>query len=389
MVLDHEYPADIRVGKEIQTLLRAGHKVDLACLTIEKRITIEQINNHTIYRKKISPILLKTSVGALKFPFYFNFWRAFLKTLIKKNNYDAIHIHDLPLAKVGHELSIKYNLKFVLDTHENWPILLDLSPHTKSLLGRFLSNNKQWLDYETRYTSLADALIVVAEEMKNRMIKNGTVNDNIYVVPNTTDLDIFTKMKNVKPDNNFITLFYSGGINKHRGIEVVIKGLSQMALPNNFRFWIVGSGRNEPSVKKMVSELNLEKYVVFWGWKSQTEVFEFLLKSDIAIIPHLKTEHSDNTSPNKIFHYMLAKKPILASNCNYIQTIINNTKSGLIYENNSPENFIQKLTFMLENTSNWDEMGENGFKAVRNNFNWDNTSKSLINAYKDFDGHNN
>jgi len=383
MVLDHEYPADIRVGKEIQTLLKAGHKVDLACLTIEDRATIEEINNHTIYRKKISPILLKTSVGALKFPFYFNFWRAFLRTLIQSKNYDAIHVHDLPLAKVGHELSIKYNLKFVLDSHENWPILLDLSPHTKSLLGRFLSNNKQWLQYETMYTSLADALIVVAEEMKNRMIKNGTINNNIYVVPNTTELDIFKKMKDVKPDNNFITLFYSGGINKHRGIEVVIKGLSQMDLPNNFRFWIVGSGRNEPFVKKMVSDLNLEKHVVFWGWKSQTEAFKFLLESDIAVIPHLRNEHTDNTSPNKIFHYMLAAKPIISSDCKYLKNIINETNAGITYTNDSNLDFANKLTYMLKRREDWDNYGKNGFKAVVNKYNWEKTSKPLIRLYEE------
>ena len=381
MVLDHEYPDDIRVGKEIQTLLKAGYKVDLACLTVKNRAAIEELNNHIIYRKSISSFLLKTSVGALRFPFYFNFWRSFLKRLIESNDYQSIHIHDLPLAKVGYELSRKYNLKFVLDSHENWPILLDLSPHTKSLLGRFLSNKKQWLLYETKYTSLADALIVVAEEMKNRMINNSTMNANIYVVPNTTDLEIFQQMEYVKPNKKFITLFYSGGINKHRGIEIVIEGLSKMKLPENFRFWIAGSGRNEPYIKKMVTDLKLQKHVTFLGWKPQDEAFKLLLESDITIIPHLKTEHSDNTSPNKIFHYMFAKKPILATNCNYIRNIIEDTNSGLIYENNSPSDFIQKLEFMLKNHSKWDEWGENGYNAILNNYNWENTSKELIKLY--------
>ena len=385
MVLDHEYPDDIRVGKEIQTLIKVGHKVDLACLTTKDRDVVEELNNHTVYRKKISNILLKTSVGALKFPFYFNFWRSFLKKLIESNNYQAIHIHDLPLAKVGYQMSTKYNLKFVLDSHENWPILLDLSSHTKSLLGHFLSNKKQWLLYETKYTSLADALIVVAEEMKNRMTKNGTVSNNIYVVPNTTDLDIFKQMEYVKPNKKFITLFYSGGINKHRGIEIIVEGLSKMNLPENFRFWIVGSGRNEPYIKKMVANLKLQKYVTFWGWRAQTEAFKLLLESDITIIPHLKTEHSDNTSPNKIFHYMFAKKPILATNCNYIQNIVDNTNSGLIYENNSTKDFIQKITFMLKNPSRWDRWGENGFNAVVNDYNWDKTSKTLIELYQNIE----
>ena len=37
MVLDHEYPEDIRVKKEIQTLIKVGHNVDLACITQKNR----------------------------------------------------------------------------------------------------------------------------------------------------------------------------------------------------------------------------------------------------------------------------------------------------------------------------------------------------------------
>lgn len=388
MVLDHEYPEDIRVKKEIQTLLKAGHRVDLACFTQKKRKEIEESEELTIYRSQISSFRLKTSVGALKFPFYYNFWLSFLKGLLERKNYNAIHIHDLPLAKVGYKLSKKFHLKFVLDLHENWPILLDLSPHTKSLLGRLLSSNKQWLKYENKYASLADALVVVADEMKNRLIGKGVINENINVVPNTTELDIFNKMDDIKPDMNYVTLFYSGGINKHRGLEIVIEGLSQIELPENFRFWIVGSGRNEPFIKKMVTDLNFEKFVTFWGWKSQTEVFQLLLRSDITIIPHLKSEHSDNTSPNKIFHYMLAKKPIIASNCNYIKNIIEKERCGIIYENRSSQDFIQKLVFMIKNSDKWQEWGMKGYSAVQEEYNWENTTKPLITLYKNFENDN-
>jgi len=382
MVLDHEYPEDIRIKKEIQTLLKARNQVDLACFTQKKRKKIEEFEEFTIYRSPISNFRLKTSVGALKFPFYFNFWSSFLNKLLQNKKYDAIHIHDLPLAKVGYKLAKKFDLKFVLDLHENWPILLDLSPHTKSVLGRLLSSNKQWLKYENKYASLADALIVVADEMKNRLIGKGVINENINVVPNTTDLYIFNQMDDIKPDMNYVTLFYSGGINKHRGLEIVIEGLSQIKLPENFRFWIIGSGRNEPNIKKMVSDLNLGNYVKFWGWRSQSEVFEILLQSDIAIIPHLKSEHSDNTSPNKIFHYMLAKKPIIASNCNYIKNIIEEERCGIIYENRSPQDFIQKLTFITENFSNWQEWGMNGYTAVQKKYNWNKTAETLIELYR-------
>jgi glycosyltransferase involved in cell wall biosynthesis len=217
MVLEHDYPEDERVTKEINTLKNNGHIVLLACTTSQNQSSHEDTNGIEIFRKRISNFTAKkTSVGALKFPLYFNFWFSYLKNILNEKQIDAIHIHDLPLAKVGYNLSRQYDMKFVLDLHENWPLLLDLSPHTKTIIGRILSSQKQWLKYENKYAALADGLIVVAEEMKQRLLSKGVTNKNIAVVPNTSNVDIFDRFKNFKPDPKYITLYYAGGITQHR-----------------------------------------------------------------------------------------------------------------------------------------------------------------------------
>lgn len=381
MVLEHQYPEDERVTKEIRTLQTSGHNVSLACIT-KGSASYEVYNGIDIYRKSISKLRAKTSVGALKFPFYFNFWVAFIKDILSKKKFDTIHIHDLPLAKVGYSLSRKYNMNFVLDLHENWPVLLDLSPHTKSFLGRILSSQKQWLKYEKKYASLADGLIVVANEMKQRLLSKGVKNEEIAIVPNTSDIDLFEKNKDIEPDPKYITLYYAGGITLHRGLDIVIKGLAKMNLPDNFRFWIIGKGRNEPFLKKLTKELNIEGKVIFLGWRSHEEVLELLFKSNIAVIPHLKNEHTDNTSPNKIFHYMLAKKPVLSSNCNYLENIINETGAGLVYPDRNSKEFANKLAQLISDKNLRTRLGKNGFIGVKEKYNWRNTSKSLIELYE-------
>lgn len=382
MVLEREYPEDERVTKEIDTLQSNGHSVILACFTEKNRTKREKIGEIEIIRKPISAFIKKTSVGALKAPLYFSYWSRFIKDILKSENIDAIHIHDLPLAKVGYKLSKKYNKKFVLDLHENWPVLLELSPHTHTFLGRILSSTRQWLKYEKKYVSYAEGLIVVAEEMRKRLLTKGISNNNIAVVPNTSSVKIFNDFKNISPDSNFITMYYAGGINEHRGLNIVLDGLSKMKLPDNFRFWIIGKGKSEPALKKMVKELRLEKHVIFMGWKTHTEILEMLFKSDIAVIPHLKNEHTDNTSPNKIFHYMLAAKPILSSDCNYLKNLINETKAGLIYSDKNSNEFGRKLIQLINDKNLRMELGKNGLKAAKEKYNWANTSLPLIELYK-------
>lgn len=141
MVLDHEFPSDIRVKKEIKTLQERGFEVHLACFTKIGRILTEELNGIHIHRKPISELLHKTHVGCLKFPIYFNFWRHFLNQLFEKHSFNFIHIHDLPLAKVGYEFGKKYAIPFYLDLHENWPDYVREARHTNTLLGRLLSSN--------------------------------------------------------------------------------------------------------------------------------------------------------------------------------------------------------------------------------------------------------
>ena len=142
MVLESDFPPDIRVENEISALISAGHELHIACYSHNKKFDTPRDLPYTIHKTYISPLVYKASVGALKSGIYFNFWRRFLKGLFLAHSFDAIHIHDLPLAKVGYEFSRKEGIPFTLDLHENWPSLLNISTHTNTFLGKILSSQR-------------------------------------------------------------------------------------------------------------------------------------------------------------------------------------------------------------------------------------------------------
>ena len=107
---------------------------------------IDTYGKAIIHRKKITPFIYKSSVGCLKFPFYFNFWRKYISGLFEKENFDVIHIHDLPLSRIGVEMKKKFNARLVIDLHENWPALIKTAAHTQTFLGKLLSSNRQWIE---------------------------------------------------------------------------------------------------------------------------------------------------------------------------------------------------------------------------------------------------
>lgn len=347
MLLDHEFPPDIRVENEIQALHELGHKVHVACFTKKKRQEKEVKENCTIYRKPISEFIHKTSVGALKFPIYFNFWKNFLNEIFLEEKFDAIHVHDLPLAKIGYEFAKKHNAKFVLDLHENWPALLRVATHTKSMFGKFLSNNKQWEKYEQKYCQLADNVIVVVDEAKKRLMSLDIDSSKITIVSNTLNLKEF-EIPDSSPDPEYLTLLYAGGINKHRGLQYVIKGVKEFKGSNKkLRVWILGNGSYVNKLKELAKEESVDDIVFFEGWKNYKEMQTYFGKSDYCLIPHMKNDHTDSTIPHKIFQYMYAGKPMLVSNCEPLERIIIETNSGLVYKFDSPKDFSNKLTELV------------------------------------------
>ncbi|HDR88168.1 MAG TPA: glycosyltransferase WbuB [Bacteroidetes bacterium] len=379
MVLDREFPPDLRVENEMESLLKKGVEVHLACYTREGKSRDDRWQQARIFRKPISTFFYKSSVGALKFPFYFNFWRSFLDRLCRENQYDAIHVHDLPLARVGYELKTKYGMPLVLDLHENWPALLDIAEHTQGLLGKLLSSARQWRDYEKEYCRKADRVIVVVDEARERLAGLGIDRRKIFVVSNTLNLEHF-RGDYQEPAKDELILFYAGGLNYHRGLQVVIKALSMVKhKPAGLKFWVLGEGRYRKTLEEMVKDLEIKDKVIFFGQKPYTCMLEFLSKCHYALIPHLKSEHTDSTIPHKLFQYLFAGKPVIASDCTPISRIIHEGNCGYIYRDDQPG----KLAEIIDNLDpkRDKDLSTNGKRLVTAKYTWDRDAATLLAIY--------
>jgi glycosyltransferase involved in cell wall biosynthesis len=381
MILERDFPADDRVEKEAVSLIRAGHQIDLICFTMNGTDRKENYKGITVYKKRISNFTYRSSVGALRLPFYFSFWNKALIKHLEIFHYQVLHLHDLPLARLVYGLSRVYNCRYILDLHENYPALLQLSPHTKKLVGRLVHSKQQWEKYEKVNVAQADGLVTVVKEMKDRIKPYATC--EIAVVENTPYIEELKSLDD-QPDPNFITLVYSGGINFHRGLQTVIEGIELSVKANQkIRLFILGGGSYEKVLKRLVILKGLEDHVRFFGWLGSDEMYEKIYKSDIALIPHMKSVQSDNSSPNKLFQYMFCGKPILASNCNSIERVLFETKTGTTYIHDSPGSFKDALLLLISEMP-FNSYKENGRKALEK-YNWEHSVKELIALYNSFD----
>jgi len=154
--------------------------------------------------------------------------------------------------------------------------------------------------------------------------------------------------------------------------------MAEIAQPG-LKCWILGEGSYQKELEHLVSTLGLEGQVIFKGWQPYEKMTEMMMEADYTLIPHLRSDHTDSTIPHKLFQYMYAGKPIIASNCKPIERIVNETKSGYIYTSDQPRE-LAKVLKQLKNR----EPGfyiENGRKWVKEKYNWSVDSKVLLSIY--------
>jgi glycosyltransferase involved in cell wall biosynthesis len=384
MILESEFPPDVRVENEILALTEARHEVHLACFTRKNRAGWEIHGKAVIHRKLVTPFIYKSSVGCLKFPFYFNFWRNFIHGLFAEEKYDIIHIHDLPLSKIGVEIKRKIKTKLVIDLHENWPALLKTATHTNTFFGRLLSSNRQWIDYEKKMLPEADKVITIIEEASERIASLGIDKEKICIVSNTINFENLS-IKTVKKETESFVIFYGGAINIHRGLQVVLRAIKINTEKNlDVNLWIVGDGSYRKSLEELTATLSIESHVRFFGHKPFNEMLEIMTESDVAIIPHLRTDNNDASSPNKLYQYMYLNKPIVSSDCTSLKRIINETHTGYIYKNDSAEELALLIEKLTNDKSLLKNLEGNGRKAVIAKYNWSIDSKRLVELYDQF-----
>jgi glycosyltransferase involved in cell wall biosynthesis len=390
MLLDNQFPPDIRVEKEAKSLLNEGHEVAILSYNYKSSKPEEIVNGSRVFRFPINKQVSKKILGfSLQLPFYRLIWQRAIKKVAKEYTFDVIHIHDLPLCTLIAFIKARYHVPVIADMHENFPFLVAEQPYMNSLFARIFLNKGKWFGKEKEWLARADSIICVAEEMKSRIESVIELPKPIVVVPNTPEID---ELKGSMTNASLISerfsgtynVLYIGGLDSTRGIEILIKA-SEIALKtiSALRIIIVGDGKILPDLIQLTHSLHLENTVFFEGFKPQDEVGSYISISDVCVIPHRKSPQTDNSSPNKLFQYLYFKKPVISSDCNSIEKIIFNEKCGLIFHDISPEELAERIIFLYENPIVRNEMGENGYRAVTEKYNWNMTVAPLLSLYSE------
>jgi len=391
MILDNEFHGDLRVENEVSTLMDQGFKVTILCFDHKNKKPKESSFNNATVVKKYLPLFYKNKMkGLTNFIIdpYTLYWSRMINSFISSHEIDVLHVHDLYLLGAAFKANKRINNKkiIVADLHENYPAALKYYKFSNKFPGNVLISIPKWERTEKKWINEADYIITVIEEAKSRYQNLGA--KNVFVVANYVNRNTFknnkTEEASINSNNSSFKALYVGGFDSHRGIECAIKSVKIVInrIPN-FELVLVGAGSNQQELIELVKKLDISKYVSFEGWQSPTILPDYISNSDICLIPHLKTEHTDHTIPHKLFQYMFMKKPVISTDCTPIERILEESNAGLIYTSNNEMELADRIIDLYSNPAKRDMLGENGHAAVIDKYNWQKTSNTLLNLYKE------
>jgi len=394
MILDKVFPPDIRVEKEARALIKGGFEVFLLCEktgaskkdfeTLDYGLHVSRFSYH---RDKFINFFEKIT---MQHRAYHHAIRHFIETFQP----DAIHVHDFDMVPTGVGVARKYNLPIVADLHENLPAAFVAYRSDASVFDWFYSQITRsyilmrW--HEKYVLKMCDKIIVVVPEAYGRLVNRyGISRNRIEVVSNTEDAttsdvaaldeDILERYRGAWP------ALYIGGIGPHRGIDTSIRAAA-IAGPKipGFKFLIVGlrHENDRSQINKLVQETQAEKYVELTDWVPSGKVNSFIAASKACLVPHNDFEHTQTTVPHKLFQYMMLKKPVIVSSCRPLKRIVEETKSGMVFKANDPDDMARCMVHLFENPADADLMGERGYLAVSGKYSWAEDSRRLINLYE-------
>ncbi|MBP9017157.1 MAG: glycosyltransferase [Paludibacteraceae bacterium] len=214
-------------------------------------------------------------------------------------------------------------------------------------------------------------------------------NKNLQVVRNIPPTYIPYRLKTRKeldlPENKHILILQGTGINKDRGAEEVLTAMQYL---QNCILLIIGSGDVLPALQKMTKELQLENKVIFKTKMPFEELRQYTCNSDLGLAIDKDTNLNYHFSlPNKLFDYIHAGIPVLASDLPELKKIINDYDIGYFLQNHDPKNIAATIEYIFENAERYKTVKSNTEKA-REQLCWENEEKNLLQIIQQYSSKN-
>lgn len=354
---------DQRVHRTCLTLKECGYEVLLVGRKMRKSLPMPV----RPYSTKRMPLLFETGI-----PFYAEYQlRLFFVLLF--NRASLLFSNDLDTLLPNYIVSKLKRKPLIYDSHEYFTGVPELLAHpTKQRIWQRL---EKMLIPKLRYMFTVNESIAGLYNSEFgvdvKVMRNLPLKKELPVKISRKDLGL--------PEDKNILLLQGAGINIDRGVEEAIQAMQYI---DNALLLIIGGGDAIAGLKTLATELRLNEKIRFISKLPFEELVQYTIQADIGLTLDKDTNINYRYSlPNKLFDYIHAGIPVLASPLIEIKKIIEQYKIGECIESHESTELARRIKGMLADKATLNSYKENTYKA-KEILCWDNEKKILTETLK-------
>lgn len=295
--------------------------------------------------------------------------RAVLKKALEIDA-DLYHLHDPELIPMGLKLK-KLGKKVIFDAHEDLPNQIQSKHYLNTFSKKTLSTAVKI--YERFACSRLDGIVAATPHIRDKFLK---INHNTIDINNYPRIEEFAISESTLIVTNQVC--YIGGLASVRGIKEMVNALE--LTKNQVTLKIAGN----------FADKNLEEKVIeMFGWQSvdflgyiDREGINHALNSSIAglVVLHPTISYIDSL-PVKMFEYMCAGIPVIASDFPLWRSIIDDAQCGLCVDPLEPQEIADAIDYLVTHPDEAIAMGKKGRQAITEKYNWADEEAKLLSFY--------
>ncbi len=392
MLLDNDLSHDSRVQREAQALAAAGYIVTIIARLYDKPLPYEEYSGsvrilrsnylsqgwHRLRYAPLRKAYTFTSLLASGYP------QPEFCRLAASQPADIIHAHDREMLRLGLRLARKQGALLIYDSHEFHPALVN-----------------EGIRSGIRHRIIGQIMRLIHENTERRLIRFAnqviTVNDSIARIMATTFNiplpkvvmncpDLATPMPNPLlrrmaglPDQA-VAILYQGVMAPGRGLHQLIDSVP--LLPEHYHLIFLGYGPMEPALRQHVDRQNLAARLHFLPAVSPAELLDWSAAADIGIATIEAINDSKRyATPNKLFEYLMAGLPVVASDLPEMRRIMERACAGQMINTVDPPTIAAAIRAVIE-SPDYQRYREQGRAAAVERYNWTIESGNLLDAYQ-------
>ena len=331
-------------------------------------------NNVDVIRSHVSEAYNVNFFGRLWAYFSFVFssiWAGLFKV---KDEYDVILVTSPPLfvGITAYTLSVLKKKPFVFEIRDLWP---ESAIDTGVLTNKTIIKFAFW--FEKFVYRKASLINVLTPAFRDKLINDkGVPKDKVIFIPNAAD---FTLAENIstsefdsikfKEELGFKEKFVITYVGAHGVANHLIQLIdaAEKLQHTNAIFQLIGAGMKKQELANEVENRKLNN-VVFVDSVPKSDVFKYILSSDMGTSVLKNVDTFKTIYSNKTFDYMSCKKPTLLLIDGISRELVETANCGVYAEPENIDDIVEKVKWSIDHNEELHQMGVNGYNYAKEHF---------------------